>query len=146
MTTTRPAPAKTYTIADLQPIIDGKIPVPNLEEFATPEEGLRRLVFGGWLDAGTGRALINGAHPAPQYATSARFYLGREGMGWLSGGGIVIYEHTVFEPAYKVTGRIARFAICKHQFVEGPGANHQRGWHPGACGLCGLDMSIDSGD
>jgi hypothetical protein len=30
--------------------------------------------------------------------------------------------------------------------VEGPNANHSRGWHPGWCGKCGVDMSIDSGD
>jgi hypothetical protein len=43
-------------------------------------------------------------------------------------------------------GRIVRFAICRHQKKTGAGANHSRGWHPGHCIKCGLDMSVDSGD
>lgn len=39
-----------------------------------------------------------------------------------------------------------RFAICKHQKRTGAGANPSRGWHPGHCIKCGLDMSVDSGD
>jgi hypothetical protein len=40
-----------------------------------------------------------------------------------------------------------RVAICKHE-KEGSGTPHQerRGWHPGRCAKCGLDLSIDSGD
>jgi hypothetical protein len=43
-------------------------------------------------------------------------------------------------------GVLGTFAICKHEKVEGAGADHQRGWHPGHCGKCGMDMSVDSGD
>ena len=39
-----------------------------------------------------------------------------------------------------------RVAICKHEQVAGAGANPNRGWHPAACKLCGLDMTVDSGD
>lgn len=39
-----------------------------------------------------------------------------------------------------------RVAICEHEKVEGAGANHMRGWHPGRCRLCDMDMSVDSGD
>lgn len=42
--------------------------------------------------------------------------------------------------------RTARFAICEHEFVMGAGANPQRGWRPGHCAKCGLNMSVDSGD
>jgi hypothetical protein len=41
---------------------------------------------------------------------------------------------------------VRRFAICKHEKEDGAGANHMRGWHPGKCRLCGMDMTIDSGD
>ena len=39
-----------------------------------------------------------------------------------------------------------RFAICKHEKVPGADANPLRGWHPGHCRLCGLDMTVDSSD
>ena len=38
------------------------------------------------------------------------------------------------------------FNAKKHEVIEGAGANHSRGWYPGHCGKCGLDMSFDSGD
>ena len=41
---------------------------------------------------------------------------------------------------------VRRFAICKHEKEDAPGANHSRGWHPGHCKLCGMDMTYDSGD
>ncbi len=141
-TTARPTPAKNYKIEDLQPIIEGKIPVPNVEEM-DPAKGLQSLVFSGWKDLGTGRARMD---PKSHDTVWARFYAEYVGMGSVSGGGIVVWQSVEHDPEYKTTGRIATFAICKHQFVEGPGANHQRGWHPGYCGKCGLDMSVDSGD
>lgn len=40
-----------------------------------------------------------------------------------------------------------RVAICKHEKVgSGSREDEQRGWHPGKCRLCGLDMTVDSGD
>ncbi len=40
-----------------------------------------------------------------------------------------------------------RVAICKHEKVgSGSADDARRGWHPGACRLCGLDMTVDSGD
>lgn len=39
-----------------------------------------------------------------------------------------------------------RVAVCKHEKVPGSGANPQRGWHPGSCRLCGMDLTVDSGD
>lgn len=42
---------------------------------------------------------------------------------------------------------VFRVAICKHE-KEGSGTQDQerRGYHPGRCKHCGLDMSVDSGD
>lgn len=41
-----------------------------------------------------------------------------------------------------------RFALCQHEKVLGPSdrPNHIRGWHPGHCKHCGLDMTVDSSD
>lgn len=40
------------------------------------------------------------------------------------------------------------FALCEHEKVLRPTdrPNHERGWHPGVCKLCGLNMDVDSGD
>lgn len=43
-------------------------------------------------------------------------------------------------------GNVYRWIVCEHEKVEGAGANHSRGWHPGKCRKCGMDMTIDSGD
>lgn len=47
------------------------------------------------------------------------------------------------------TPRTASFRLCLHNKlarVVGAGARPERGWHPGRCSYCGLDMSVDSGD
>jgi hypothetical protein len=43
--------------------------------------------------------------------------------------------------------RAYKVAICQHQHAGG-GTREQerRGYHPGHCALCGLDMTVDSGD
>lgn len=43
-------------------------------------------------------------------------------------------------------GKIVEFAICEHKKVDDPTADHRRGWYPGHCEKCGLDMTYDSGD
>jgi hypothetical protein len=44
-------------------------------------------------------------------------------------------------------GKIFEFAICQHNKTGGATrAQEMRGWHPGRCSLCGLDLSVDSGD
>lgn len=122
---------------DLGPIIGGNIPLPNFElmdvhEFANAiaSGGHSMLPHWGWARTPTSKQL-------------AQFFLTPAGMGSaqhgsLDGGGlVVIYGHP------PIAGR---FAICKHEKQEGPGADHRRGWHPGSCRKCGLDMTIDSGD
>lgn len=42
--------------------------------------------------------------------------------------------------------RAANFQLCEHERKMGHGANPTRGWHPGRCTKCGLDMTVDSGD
>lgn len=77
----------------------------------------------------------------------AIYYLNCGQGGGFTGEGVVVlsyYGHGYTKSAETViTGK---FAICEHKKVEGAGANHMRGWHPGHCEKCGLDMSVDSGD
>lgn len=140
-TNERPRPAKVYTMADLTPIFEGKLPVPNLEEMPA-EKGLERLAHGG---AGGIRGRIKFS-PQDNRGEWATWFPGYEGMGSLGGNGYVIWSVTEHSPVYRTYGKVGTFAICKHEKVEGPGANHNRGWHPGHCRLCGMNMDIDSGD
>lgn len=129
---------KRYTIEDdYQPILSGSIPLPNPEPF----------------DGGFGFFMNNLAavghswHPAWGYSLHqghkawTYFFLTPAGMGGaLDGGGYAVRYGINNNP------QVFRFAICKHEKVDAPGANHSRGWHPGSCSKCGLDMTVDSGD
>lgn len=139
-TTERPRPYRVYTMADLTPIFEGKLPVPNLEEMPA-EKGLERLAHasGGIR----GRIRLDPKSHNTEWAT---WFPGYEGMGSLGGNGLVVWSHTEHEPEYRHYGKVATFAICRHEFVAGPGGNPSRGWNPGFCRWCGMDLSVDSGD
>ena len=65
-------------------------------------------------------------------------------FGHFGGGGFAVrYEYGA---GYAGAGVVYRFDICKHEKEDAPGADHRRGWHPGHCRLCGMDMTVDSGD
>ncbi len=87
------------------------------------------------------KAKING------HFGDAIYYLNCGQGGGFTGEGVVVlsyYGHGYTKSIDTViTGK---FSICLHEKVEGAGANHMRGWHPGYCSKCGLDMSVDSGD
>ncbi len=61
--------------------------------------------------------------------------------GQLTGEGMALLEAD-----YPNYARAGMFAICLHAKVDRLDANHYRGWHPGQCGICGVDLTIDSGD
>lgn len=122
----------------LKTIMDGKADVPNFEEL-DPVKGIA-----SWASAGG-----SFAHPDVKQAKLpadgrmwgnwARYLLNRTQGGQYDGTGyVMMYEQG--------KGRVGRFAICKHTKVAEPGANPSRGWHPGYCGTCGLDLTVDSGD
>lgn len=56
---------------------------------------------------------------------------------------VLIYRPTWGKDA---TPRTATFRLCDHEKRVGAGARPERGWHPGSCTNCGLDMTVDSGD
>jgi hypothetical protein len=120
---------------DMQPIIDGKVPLPNAEPIDS-DVGAAVLHYRVMR---AGHALM----PNGRTEWNARFFLDCGQGGQLEGSGIVAWSAWK-DGAYRATG--LRFAICKHEKKDDPGADHQRGWHPGRCVKCGLDMTVDSGD
>lgn len=152
--TDRP-PARIYTKADYAPFVGksgdankGLQPLPNAED-VDPLEFLNTIAGGGhqmlpmW-----GYAIIIDPHGGHQRQQWTQFFLLiDDGRGYA-----VTYGGQRWEPAEKgmkavATPIVRRFAICKHEFVgTGTVEQSQRGWRPGYCKLCGLDMSVDSGD
>lgn len=136
MTTDYKAP---FTFEDaFAPILSGKIELPNYHEMDLAT-GVAHIAAGGGLHTVPG---IKNAKPPKSnsnWGHWARYFLSTTQGGQFDGTGYVM-----FWDASK--GRIGSFALCKHEKVDAPGANHQRGWHPSRCKKCGLDMTYDSGD
>lgn len=124
-----------YAMADLQPIIEGKIVLPNIK----PVEG----DVGGAILHYTQMHCGNAVLPTGIKKWHARFFLDYGQGGGLQGTGIAAWTDWR-DGAYRATA--VKFAICEHEPVEGAGANPSRGWHPAHCAKCGLDLSVDSGD
>jgi hypothetical protein len=129
----------TYTLdRDLNPIMRGDVALPNPEPIEHQDVGAVILHYD---EMHGGTALL----PNGQKSWNVKFFLDRGQGSQLYGSGIVAWTKWDNEKrTYVATG--LRFAICKHEKKEGAGANHSRGWHPGSCVKCGLDMTIDSGD
>lgn len=126
--------SKRYTIeGDLMPIIEGKVALPNWQEKPIAAVVNDIAARGHMMTPKWGYS-----RRAPDAAPSwTQFFLFDDGTGYalIYGGG------------YPTPGPIVgRFAICEHEKKDAPDANHQRGWHPGHCKKCGLDMTVDSGD
>ena len=118
-------------------IIAGELPLPNVIA-QEPTLWLNNLASGGHhFEPRWGHALID------NHRRWTMFFL--EGAGMLApphiygGGGMFV----AYGPMVPICGT---FAICSHTFASGPGANPQRGWHPGSCTTCGIDLTVDSGD
>lgn len=126
---------------DLLPILNGRVFLPNFKELQL-EMGIGVIAAGAGLvpypEAG-GVALAQIPEVAPP-AAWARYFLSKTQSGALDGTGYVIWCDRSGK------GRVGHFAICAHSKVAGAGANRSRGWYPGYCEKCGLNMSVDSGD
>ncbi|CAN7381323.1 hypothetical protein LJR220_003392 [Bradyrhizobium sp. LjRoot220] len=122
-------------VDDLQPILDGKQPVPNATSVVI-DAGATILHY---REMHCGTALF----PDGKKQWSARFFLDYGQGGGLYGSGVVAWVEWK-DGAYRAVAM--KFAICDHKPVAGPGANPSRGWRPASCEKCGLDMSVDSGD
>jgi len=130
----------TYTIErDIEPIMKGEVPLPNPE----PIEGNLAAHILYYSSMQSGRCVLLPGETSKKWNVS--FFLDKGQGGQLEGSGIVAW--TCWDHEKRDSGATGlRFAICKHTKVDGPGANHSRGWHPGKCSKCGLDMTVDSGD
>lgn len=144
---------KRYTIEDdLLPIIEGRAPLPNTED-TDPLLLLSNLASGGHsVTPKWGWSLRHEGRNAGRKQWT-QFFLcptAMGGQGTFDGSGYaVIYGGSRYDQESKVTVPtpiVMRFAICKHEKLIGTDARPERGWHPGSCKHCGLDMSVDSGD
>ena len=141
---------RKYTLeTDLFPIVSGRAEIPNFK----PIEHWQALA----ASMGYGRTIEHYAETSGKSSYSRRcqarlngdkgdaiFHMNIGQGGGFTGEGVVVMRHGWNPGPQSIVA--GRFAICEHTKVEGPGANHQRGWHPGWCSKCGLDMSVDSGD
>src|SRR3990167_1224761 len=126
--------AKTFQ-AEIDAFMKGKAQLPNFEELPL-DRGVAVIAAGGGLKTvpGVQNAMMAGSNS--NWGHWARYFLGTTQGGALDGTGYVMFWD-------ESKGRIGRFAICKHEMVVGAGARPSRGWHPGHCAKCGLDMSVD---
>jgi len=130
----------TYTLErDLAPIMRGDVPLPNPEPI---DRDLAATIL-HYNSMQSGRCVLLPGETSKKWNVS--FFLDHGQGGQLYGSGIVAW--TMWDHEKRASGATGlKFAICKHEKKDGPGAEHSRGWHPGSCVKCGLDMTIDSGD
>ncbi len=149
---------KTYTESDYEPFIGksngdnrGLAPLPNAED-ADPLDFLNTLASGGnMMLPKWGYALLP---DGSRQQWTQFFLLSNSNMGMeLGGEGYAVtyggQRWAKGENGYPIgfpQPIVRRFAICKHEIESHAGANPLRGWHPGHCKHCGMDMTIDSGD
>ena len=142
-----------YTDDDFRPFVqyDGKRgdpqTPPNFEELPIAEVAAAIISY-GCLGDELGHFRPPGHTGFP---LTARWFFRTTQGGSRDGEGYVIWsagrtENPRPEAPYATVARGGRFALCKHEKIEDPGADHRRGWHPGRCRLCGIDMTVDSGD
>lgn len=124
--------------AILEEIMKGKRELPNFERMDL-SKGVATIAAGGGLITKPG--VLNAKVPGSKSSWGhwARYFLSSTQGGQLDGIGYVMWWDNS-------EGYVGRFAICKHKKVLGAGANPSRGWHPGKCSECGLDMTVDSSD
>lgn len=121
---------------NLKPILSGELSLPNAAD-VEPLRFLNNLAAGGHMMKPVwGWAML----PDNSRKQWTQFFLTQGGMGgYLDGAGYAV--------TYGGRAPIVRhFAICKHEQQLGAGANPSRGWHPGNCKHCGMNMTVDSGD
>ncbi len=135
-------------------VLAGKTVLPNIEPLDI-EEGVNLIACwgGASTEPGLKSILLPPAMDDRNYPRWARVLLSRTQGGKLDGIGVaMVYRMKLGNPPADAISKfenvpaIVRFAICKHEKKDGAGARHERGWHPGRCSKCGLDMTVDSGD
>lgn len=134
--TERPDAHKLFP-AMMERIIAGEITPPNIEHISNDRAVYNIATFNFVIKRGQFRNLATGSASWATYFLNSQN--GRDGEGF------ALYYG--YNDKHEAVGCAVKFAICKHKKTEeGHQPNHMRGWHPGHCELCGLDMSVDSGD
>ena len=124
-----------FELDEFQSFTDGAIPPPNFQ--STHIDDAVRTIAGRFVMEAlpfVRRVLLPDGRQK-----MARYYCNQTQGGGLDGSGLILWYDDVDKRA-----SAASFAICIHDKVTAPGANPQREWHPGECGKCGLDMTVDS--
>lgn len=112
--------------------------LPNLKEITDPLEALREI---NWSKANIDYYNAAVMLPNERFPKYCKLFLKSTPMGggW-DGSGIILAN-------YYPQPKVFSFALCVHEKTEeGHNPNHGRGWHPGHCKHCGMDMTVDSGD
>ena len=141
---TQPTKRRGFSIDDdLMPLMRGKAMLPNFEELPL-DHGIATIAAGGCLLAQPG--VMNAKIPGStsSWGHWARYFLATTQGGLFDGTGYVIWYAS--EGGHG-KGHVGRFAICDHK-KEGTGSVEQsrRGYSPGFCTKCGLDLTVDSSD
>jgi hypothetical protein len=149
------SPRKVYTQDDYAPFI-GKGGMTNAGLLALPNQtDVDPLTFlqdlaarGHMMEPVWGYALLPDG--SGQQWTQF-FLLADANMAMQLGGGgyAVTYGKSSWDDVAKKSVQhpiVRRFQICQHEIELSAGANPDRGWRPGACKHCGMDMTVDSGD
>jgi len=132
---------RTFTLDDFKPLFDGVVPLPNFEPLPMWQVAGMATSFYGKLHEGAYAKIA----PSRDRSWKRALYMLTCGQG----GGLTGEGYVIAAVAWRadessvVTGR---FALCKHKKIARADANPDRGWHPGHCEICGLDMTVDSGD
>lgn len=136
-------PALTWR--DFQAMLDfylsGRAVLPNLKAMEV-EDGLSTIASAASMICRQWISTVRLPGFKSNWGTWARTFLGTTQGGVLDGTGVLIAYRRYMQPG----PQIFRFALCEHRKQVGPGANPMRGWHPGHCIRCGLNMSVDSSD
>jgi hypothetical protein len=135
---------KQYTEADYEPYMrkmgrsdDKPLPLPNAT-IIDPLEFLNALAATGHMMTPIWRYTLLPDGSRQQW--TMLFLLHDANMSGALGGGGYAVTYRTNDPI------VRRFQICRHEIELAPGADPQRGWRPGKCKHCGMDMTVDSGD
>jgi hypothetical protein len=121
----------------------GHAPLPNLKPVEL-ERGLDAIAAGASLSCWPSVAHV--LLPRRDRSCWARVFTASTQGGIFDGTGYLIAYQGWIRPEVPSSDRVYSFALCAHEKVVGSGANPSRGWHPGHCPRCGLDLTVDSGD
>lgn len=120
----------TYTHADFLPFKNGEAALPNPTPIAH-EDFLKNVASFGHSYA---------------YMWGYSLYAGRK--VWTAFFCNIPQGNGMAVSYVSGTAFTVKFEICQHEKVLRPTdrPNPQRGWHPGVCAKCGMNMNVDSGD